>query len=475
MHIVTIETPQLGNRTYLAHDGEHALVVDPPRDIARVEAAAEEAGVLVSAVAETHIHNDYVSGGRPLAARHGADHLVAADEAVRFRRRSVRDGDQVHVGTLQIDVLATPGHTPGHMAYLANTVAGWDTPGATPGLFSGGSLLFGTVGRTDLSGDDHTEPLARAQVRSARRLAELLPPETLLLPTHGFGSFCASTTTETGPSSTLALEVGRNPVLDGRDVESVVRALLDNYGPVPAYYDHMAELNLDQDLSSVRTPSRLTHDGVRTALRAGVPVVDLRHRRAFAQRHLEGVTNIEYGAQCATYVGWLLPWGRPLVLVGDDERTVENAVVDLARIGIDTVAGVSTEPAPEHAPETGTGCGYRRLRWDALAEELRAGRRPLVIDVRSETEFAEGHVEGAVNAPVHELPRLLETLPAGEAWVHCKSGYRAGIAASILHAAGSTVAHVDDDWDRATAAGIPTSTLSNPEKPLQALLTKTHI
>ena len=269
--------------------------------------------------------------------------------------------------------------------------------------------------------------------------------------------------------------MGRNPVLDGRDVESVVRALLDNYGPVPAYYDHMAELNLDQDLSSVRTPSRLTHDGVRTALRAGVPVVDLRHRRAFAQRHLEGVTNIEYGAQCATYVGWLLPWGRPLVLVGDDERTVENAVVDLARIGIDTVAGVSTEPAPEHTPEAGTGCGYRRLRWDALAEELRAGRRPLVIDVRSETEFAEGHVEGALNAPVHDLPRLLETLPAGEAWVHCKSGYRAGIAASILHAAGSTVAHVDDDWDRATAAGIPTSTLSNPEKPLQALLTKTHI
>ncbi len=123
MHIVTIETPQLGNRTYLAHDGEHALVVDPPRDIARVEAAAEEAGVLVSAVAETHIHNDYVSGGRRLATRHGADHLVAADEAVRFRRRSVRDGDQVHVGTLQIDVLATPGHTPGHVAYLANR--GW--------------------------------------------------------------------------------------------------------------------------------------------------------------------------------------------------------------------------------------------------------------------------------------------------------------------------------------------------------------
>ncbi len=139
-----------------------------------------------------------------------------------------------------------------------------------------------------------------------------------------------------------------------------------------------------------------------------MPVVDLRHRGAFAQGHLEGVTSIEYGAQCATYVGWLLPWGRPLVLVGDDERTVENAVVDLARIGIDTVAGVSTEPAPEHAPETGTDCGYRRLRWEALAEERRAGRRPLVIDVRSETEFAEGHVEGAVNAPVHELPSLVE-------------------------------------------------------------------
>ena len=288
-------------------------------------------------------------------------------------------------------------------------------------------------------------------------------------------SFCASTTAETGSSSTLALEVGRNPVLDGRDVESVVRELLDNYGPVPAYYDHMAELNLDQRLSSVRTPSRLTLDDVRRALRTGVPVVDLRHRGAFAQGHLEGVTSIEYGAQCATYVGWL-----PAVGQAAGARGRRRAHRGERR-------GGPRQDRHRHGRRRQHRAGSRarpgdrdglRLPAAALGGSRRGtarGRRPLVIDVRSETEFAEGHVEGAVNAPVHELPSLVDTLPAGEAWVHCKSGYRAGIAASILHAAGRTVVHVDDDWNRATAAGIPTSALSNPEKPLRALLTDTHI
>ena len=447
MHtIVTLETPQLGNRSYLVHDGELALVVDPPRDLDRVEAAAEAAGVRIAAVAETHVHNDYVSGGRRLARRHRAEHLVAAAEALRFTRTGVGDGDKVQVGTLQVEVLGTPGHTPGHLAYLATTDAG-----STPALFSGGSLLFGTVGRTDLAGPELTERLAREQVRSARRLANLLPADTALLPTHGFGSFCASTTADPGTGSTLGRESGRNPVLDGRDEDAVVRELLAGLGPVPSYYTHMADLNRAQDLSPAPAPARLDRGEVLAALRRGVPVVDVRSREAFAGGHLEGATSIEYGAQCATYVGWLLPWGGPLVLVGDDERELEEAVVDLGRIGIDGIAGVSTAATPA----TDAPRGYRRLPWAALAAELHDGRRPLVVDVRTRAEYRDGHLDGSVNAPVHELPELLDELPAGEAWVHCKSGYRAGIAASLLHAAGRTVVHVDDSWERAAESGIP--------------------
>lgn len=443
MQTIAIDTPQLGNRSYLVHDGEHALVVDPPRDVERIEEAAEDAGVRILTVAETHVHNDYVSGGRRLARRHRADHVTAAAEPLRFARTGVHDGDELQVGALQVEVLATPGHTPGHLAFVVTTDAG------SPALFSGGSLLFGTVGRTDLTGHELTEPLARAQVRSARRLAQLLPAETALHPTHGFGSFCAAAAADTASHSTLGAELGRNPVLDGRDEETVAHELLAGFGPVPRYYAHMAELNRNQDLSPPPQPRRLQREQLLACLQRGVPVVDVRTRESFARGHLDGVTSIAYGVQCATYVGWLLPWGTPPVLVGDEED-LQKVVEDLRRIGIDHVEGVSTEATPER----GATCGYRRLPWEALAEEQRGGRRPLVVDVRTRAEFGEGHVTGAVNIPVHELPEVVDDLPAGEAWVHCKSGYRAGIGASMLHAAGRPVVHLDDDWDRAASAGI---------------------
>ena len=443
--VVRLDTPQLGNRCYLVHDGEHGLVVDPPRDVERVEAVAERAGVRVAAVAETHVHNDYVSGGRRLARRHRAEHLVGAGEAVDFDRTGVRDGDKVQVGRLLVEVLATPGHTPGHLAFLAGTDGG-----EAPALLSGGSLLFGTVGRTDLCGDALTDELARAQVTSARRLARTLPAGTTLHPTHGFGSFCASTTAEAGDSSTLGEERLRNPVLDGRDTEAVARALVAGYGPVPGHYAHMAGLNRRQELGPTPVPRRLDAAGVRAAVAAGAAVVDLRPRPDFAAGHHEGAWGIEYGTQAATYVGWLLPWGAPLVLVGTDEEELHAMTEDLGRIGLDTVAGTSTAATPAAAPD---GPTYRRLRWEDLREEA-SRTRPLVVDVRTRAEFTEGHLAGAVNAPVHELPELLGTLPTGEAWVHCRSGYRAQVAAGLLHAHGRSVVHLDDDLDRAAAAGL---------------------
>ena len=187
MKVVTLEVPELGNRCHLVHDGGSALVVDPPRDLAPVERAAEAEGVEIVAVADTHVHNDYVSGALGLARRHGADYLLSADERVDFERVGVRDGDVVEVGDLRVRVIATPGHTRHHQSFLA-------TEGEAPGaLFSGGSLLHGTVGRTDLVDPRLTHDLARAQWTSARTLAGL-DPATLLHPTHGFGSFCAGRT-----------------------------------------------------------------------------------------------------------------------------------------------------------------------------------------------------------------------------------------------------------------------------------------
>ena len=148
MHVLTIDVPHLGNRTHLLHDGRIGIVIDPPRDPEAVEKAAAEAGVGLVAVAETHIHNDYVSGGLCLSKRHGAQYLVAAEEEVEFARIGVRDNETLAFGDIDLRVIATPGHTALHLSFLATDATAGSSPAAA--LFSGGSLLHGTVGRTDL-------------------------------------------------------------------------------------------------------------------------------------------------------------------------------------------------------------------------------------------------------------------------------------------------------------------------------------
>ena len=203
--VVTIETPELGDRSYLVHDGGYGVVIDPQRDIDRVLEAAEAAGVQIACVAETHLHNDYVSGGRELAGRTGAPHLVAGGEEVAFSCIPVTAGQVHRVGQLTLRCLATPGHTPHHIAYAV----GPDSPSA---VFTGGSLLFGTVGRTDLIGPDRTLGLTRDQYRSVHRLAEELADQVAVYPTHGFGSFCSSTETSGAISSTMGEERRHNQI-----------------------------------------------------------------------------------------------------------------------------------------------------------------------------------------------------------------------------------------------------------------------
>jgi len=202
---MTIETPSLGDRSYLIHDGAEAVVVDPQRDIGRVLALAESRRVQITHVLETHIHNDYVTGGLALARHAGAAYVVAAAEEVGFERLSVGDHDQLSAGSLTVTALHTPGHTPGHMSFVLGEA------GQGPfAIFTGGSLLFGAVGRTDLIGPGLTEQLTRAQYRSVRRLAAELPADVAVYPTHGFGSFCSATPT-TGTASTIGHERCRSP------------------------------------------------------------------------------------------------------------------------------------------------------------------------------------------------------------------------------------------------------------------------
>src|SRR4051794_27443111 len=222
--VLRLDTPSLGDRSYLATDGAVAVVVDPQRDIDRVLALADEHGVRIAGVVETHLHNDYVSGGLVLARETGTPYLVNADDRVAFDREGVRDGDVVPVGRMRLRVLATPGHTFTHLAYVVE-----DEDGGPIGVFTGGSLLFGATGRTDLLGEQHTQRLARAQYASAHRLAADLPEEVAVFPTHGFGSFCTAGRASSR-ASTIGQELAGNPVLT-QDEEAWLAEILAGLGP----------------------------------------------------------------------------------------------------------------------------------------------------------------------------------------------------------------------------------------------------
>ncbi|WP_433393257.1 MBL fold metallo-hydrolase [Micromonospora sp. KLBMP9576] len=458
VEVSVIATSSLGDRSYLASDGTAGIVVDPQRDIDRVMYLAGEKGVRITHVAETHIHNDYVSGGLELARLTGAHYLVAAPDEVGFDRTPVTDGTTVTVsGSMRLRVVATPGHTFHHLSYVLDEARDGDWHPV--GVFTGGSLLFGTTGRTDLLGGQHAHELAHRQHASARRLADLLPDGAQVWPTHGFGSFCSAGQSD-APESTIGRERQANPVLRLAADEFVTETLagLDAY---PAYYAHMGVANLAGAAPADLTPvARADAAELRARIADGQWVVDLRHRRAYATSHLAGTVALGLDGPMSTWLGWLVDWGTPITLLGESAQQIADAQRELARIGIDRPAAGATGEPRQWAVEPGQLRELRTADFPALAA-ARAGDTPaqlpgpdVVLDVRMTNEWVDGHVDGAVHIPLPDLPGRLAEVPAGAVWVHCGSGYRAAAAASLLANAGREVVVIDDMFGRAEAAGV---------------------
>lgn len=445
LSIIPIETPTLGDRTYLVHDGEVAFVIDPQRDIDRVLALLDEHGVRLTHVLETHIHNDYITGGLALSQCTGAQYLVNGEDDVSFIRTPVTDGQAVEVGgRMLLTALATPGHTFTHLSYALTD--GEDQVA----VFSGGSLLYGATGRPDLLGHEHTHDLVRHQHASAHRLAQLLPDEAKVYPTHGFGSFCSATQSD-ATSSTIGQEKQSNPVLT-QDEQTYVEELLAGLGPWPAYYIHMAPANAEgpsePDLS---LPSIADASELRRRIETGEWVVDLRNRTAFAAGHVPGTLNFGLDGGFATYLGWLITWGTPVTLLGETAEDVAEAQRELVRIGIDRPAAHATG-----GPEDWSDRALSSFPTGTFADlaHVRHHREVVVVDVRRADEHDSARIEGAVNIPIHELWHRLTEVPAGEVWVHCASGYRASVAASMLDAAGRTLVAIDDSFENAEKVGL---------------------
>lgn len=445
--ILPIDTPTLGDRSYLAHDGDVALVIDPQRDIDRVLDLARREGVRITHVFETHIHNDYVTGGRALADATGAAYHVNEADPVTFERTPVRDGDVIAVSdNLTVTVLATPGHTFTHLSYALSSGE------EKVGIFTGGSLLFGSTGRPDLLGPEHTHDLAHHQYASAHRIAEEMPDSAQVLPTHGFGSFCSATQSDAS-ESTVGQEKRTNPALTQTEDEWI-DGLLNGLEAWPTYYAHMGPTNLNAPMSEpdLSAPAKADKEAIRAALEAGEWVVDLRNREIFAKGHVPRSFNFGIDGQFATYLGWLIPWGTPLTFLGESAEQVAEAQRELVRIGIENPKGAATGAPSDWTDEP--LASFERATFADLAQVLHH-RQVAILDVRRDSEYATSHIDGAQSIPLHEIVDRVDEAPAEEVWVHCAGGYRASIAASILAAAGRKVVAVDDSFDNAAGAGLP--------------------
>jgi glyoxylase-like metal-dependent hydrolase (beta-lactamase superfamily II)/rhodanese-related sulfurtransferase len=448
VQVIVIATEQLGDRSYVVHDASAAIVVDPQRDIDRILEVTESLHLPITFVLDTHLHNDYVSGGLELSRRTGARFLVGGGSEAAYDCEDPYDHQVFQSHGLTITALRTPGHTVNHTSYLI------EEEGEPPALFTGGSMLYGTVGRTDLVATELTDFLTREQYHSTRNLATSVDHKAGVYPTHGFGSFCSSAASSGASESTIGQERKTNLACITEDEEQFVAQLLSGLTAYPRYYRHMGLLNRSGTAAPFRImrPHSIDLQGITRAIQNGQWVIDLRHRSSFAQRHIKGTIGVEYGNSFTTYLGWITPWGMPLIALATSQEQIERAQRDLARIGIDHFdAATIIDDALLNEAETE---GYIETDFQQLTKVVEAEDDVTIVDVRRHDEWNAAHIEGALHLPLSELLHREKELPKSEIWVHCASGFRASFAASLLARAGHQVVLISDSFHNAEPAGL---------------------
>ncbi len=413
IEVTPFRTEGLGDSTYLVRAGDWSILIDPQRDVDRFLEHLD--GTDLRWVLETHLHNDYVSGGRSAASITGAELVLPAGAAPAFRHTPAFHCEDLNEGPVVIRPIHTPGHTPEHTSYLIMVE---NRPEA---LFSGGSLLVGSAGRSDLLGPERAETLARLQYRSVVRLMTL-DDRTGLYPTHGQGSFCTASAAG-GTTSTIGLERDTNMAAGHADEESFVRSHLQDLQPYPRYYARMGPINL---LGPTPLPALKAEKVEPADVDPGAVIVDTRPAGDFAAGHLPGSLNIPLSSQFGVWFGWLIPHTASAYLVMSAESDVEEALVQLARIGIDGVRGVIVGPGAAASVKSRVGS----------VSDIPPGAQ--ILDVRSPGERADRGPAGTIHRYLPDLldgpPETIE--PSHPVWVVCSSGYRSAIAASILRGYG---------------------------------------
>jgi glyoxylase-like metal-dependent hydrolase (beta-lactamase superfamily II)/rhodanese-related sulfurtransferase len=416
VEITTVRTPGLGDNTYVVVHHGKAIVVDPQRDIDRFLFLLGETNAELRYIFETHIHNDYVSGGRELAAVTGAELVLPAAGAVKFDHLPAFHNEDINSGSWSIRPIHTPGHTPEHLSYLAVV------DGEPVALFSGGSLLVGSAGRPDLLGMDRARTLAHLQYLSVNRLAEL-PEMVGLYPTHGAGSFCTSTVAG-AHTSTIGQERRSNPVLQHSNRESFILDQLAGLQPFPSYYAYMGPTNLagPEPIPAPGLPEVAVDEIGRST------VVDIRPAERYAAGHLPGSIGIPFGDQVGVWAGWVLPFDTEVVLVAERGQDVDEVHRQFSRIGFDHVDGVVFDLPPDIELVS-----YEVLRLADFLDRMGADLIGQIIDVRAPNEWDEGTIEGSTQLYVPDLYEDTSKVdPSQPAWLLCGTGHRSTIAAAAL-------------------------------------------
>ena len=446
MEVVAVVDEGLGHSSYVVALGDgSALVVDPARFPDRQRHIAAARGWTVTWTADTHSHADYISGSPELAAD-GASFVASRGAGLELAHRPIDPGETVGLAAgVELRAIPTPGHTPDHLAYLLVV------DGHPEALFSGGSLMVGALGRTDLLGDERREELARAMFRALRAEVLTLPDDLAVYPTHGAGSFC-SAPSGSARTTTIGNERATNPLLTIQDEDRFVATLLDGLGSFPTYFRQLPEINRRGPRIYPELPAlaQLDLDAVRNHLDAGAALVDARPITSFAAGHVPGSLSVQHRSVFASWLGWLVPLDRPVLFILDDDTDRSDLVRQCLAVGHDDLLGEL-----HGGIDTWTDAGLPVEATPLVTADQLAGA---VLDVRQRNEWDAGHVPGAIHIELGELAGT--AVPTGPTTVMCGHGERAMSGASILQARGhrdvSVLAGGPEDWQAATGTDLET-------------------
>ncbi len=431
----------LGNSSFLISDRSQkaAVVIDPTRDVVRYLDALDRFSLSLQWVLDTHLHADFVSGGKELAELGGARFGLSDQIDAKFSHDALDEHDTVNVGSNHLTLIRSPGHTPEHVSFLLH-----DSRGRARVLFSGGSLMAGTAARPDLLGPQFTNVLVREEYTTLHDRYRPLTGSVAVLPTHAGGSFCG-VGARASQCTSLARERSTNPLLRATDIASFFSAYLSDQ-PFPKYYGLSRATNLEGGRPLGRNipelPSLDAAEVERLRSSPGLTVLDIRSPQLFETSHIPGSVSISAEGPLSAWVGWIRPDTETFVLVDDDPTIRRVAQIGLLRIGYDGLRGYLAGGIAAYAAAGFPTASTRRATMTSVRKIMEKGQPFTLLDVRNPDEAARVHVPGAINIPLPRLEReaassLPRELPL---FVHCQSGYRAGIAASLLERMG--FAHV---------------------------------